>query len=299
MKKIILALIAILWMQGAAFAAGAPDPASNPVLSNIQKSGAKLYPLGNRNGLDGWFIVKNGQVQIAYATPDNKGVLVGALFGQDGENLTTLQVSTLMRDNKEVADLLAAAQKEQIAINEAGQSAAASATPAIAAKGPGGLPSEPLSPGVRLLNDLSTSATVMVAKDTNSPEILMVMDPHCPHCQDTWKALRDAVLAGKLHIRMVPIGAQGSDNERAAAMFLGAADPLTVWDQYVAGNHGLLGGAPPDEALAAVRANHAVIDNWHIDATPYLVYRAHDGTVKVVVGEPGKMAAVFADLGVK
>ena len=54
---------------------------------------------------------------------------------------------------------------------------------------------------------------------------------------------------------------------------------------------------PLKRALDAVRANHVVIDNWNIHDTPYLVYRAQDGKVKVVLGEPEKLTALMSDLG--
>ena len=298
MKRILLALALLLSLNAAAQAAApapaAPDLSANSVLAAIQRSGAKFFYLGNRYGMDGWFVFKDGQVQIVYSTPDNKGTMMGALFGEDGENITTAQVTKLVQDNKEVADLLAGAVKEQAAIAQTGSPAsAASAAPTPA----GGLPSVAVSPGERLMHDLSSASTVVVG-NASSPELLMVMDPHCLHCQATWKALRDAVFKGSLHIRMIPIGDAGSDNERAAAFFLGVSDPLNTWDKYVAGDKSQLVGTPSADALAAVRANHVVIESWSIQSTPYLVYRAKDGKVKVVEGEPDKVSAVLGDLGV-
>lgn len=294
MHRLLLTLALFFLLHTASFAASpapaTPDISGNPVLANIQKSGAKLFYLGNRLGMDGWFIVKDGQVQIIYATPDNKGAMIGALFGPDGENITTFQVENLVQNNKEVADLITSAQNEQANIAAVGAPKPAAAAPTT------GLPSAPLSPGERLMHDLSSASTVVVGTPS-SPELLMVMDPHCPHCQATWKALRDAVFKGGLHIRMIPIGDAGSDNERAAAFFLGVGDPLNVWDKYVAGDRSQLAGTPPAAALAAVRANHAVIDSWSIQQTPYIVYRAKDGKVKVVVGQPDKITTVLSDLG--
>ncbi len=79
---------------------------ANPVLANIGKLGARLYYLGNRTGLEGWLIVKDGQIQIAYALPNAKQALIGALFGPDGQNITADQIQTLMTMNKEVNALL-------------------------------------------------------------------------------------------------------------------------------------------------------------------------------------------------
>jgi hypothetical protein len=268
-----------------------PDPAANPVLLAIQKLGAKIYYLGTRSSMDGWFIVKDGQVQIAYASPDNKSLVIGALFGENSENVTSLQVATLIQNNKEIADLITNAQKEQAALIPSGNP---SATPA--ATGASSLPSTPLSPGERLMHDLGGASTVVIG-NASTPEILMVMDPFCPFCGATWKALRDTVTKGNVHLRLIPIGTINSDNERAAAVLLGVSDPLAAWDKAVSGDKTSLDGTPPETALKAVRANHAMIDSWNIKDTPYLVYRAKDGKVKIVQGKPDNTSAVLTDLG--
>ncbi len=292
MKRVLVAFAVLVLLQvGALAAPTTPDPSANPVLASIQKTGSKLYYLGKRMGMDGWFIVKDGQVQMVYATTDNKGALIGAIFGENGENITAEQVNALVQSNKEVADMINSAQKEQLAITQAGAPAAAATVASNA-----GVPSAALSPGERLIHDLSVDSTVVVG-NAAAPELLMVMDPHCPHCQATWKALREIVMRGSLHIRMIPIGTQGTDDERAAAVLLGVSDPLNVWDKYVLGDKTLLSGTPPAAAVAAVRANHVSIDNWHIKDTPYLVYRGKDGKVKVVIGEPSKVSVMLTDVG--
>jgi hypothetical protein len=275
MKYVIMCLAALLTVSaaGSAFAAGAavPDPMTNGALASIIKEGGKVFYLGNDHGLNGWFAVENGLVQILYQTPDNKGVVAGSMFGPDNDKITPTQVAKLLKDNKEVADMVEAAKKA----NEA---------PAAT------------SLGERLTHDLTSASTVVVGK-ASSPELLMVMDTINPHVQATWKALRDRVIKGDLHIRMIPVGDPGSDNERAAAIFLASADPLAVWDKYVVGDHGQLTGAPSEDALKHIRANHVVIDNWNVPLTPYLVYRGKDGKVKILQGEPENAPALLADMG--
>jgi len=273
-----------------------PDPTANPVLAGIVKTGAKLYYLGNRAGMDGWFIVKDGRVQIAYSTPDQKNVIVGALFGEDGQNITGIQVKNLFDNNKEISALLNNVAKEQEAITQTSPSAA---TPPVTN---GGLPAVTLSPGERLVQELAQAAGVVVG-NPSAPQIEMIMDPNCPFCQATWRALREAVLKNNLQIRMVPIANQDTDNERAAAILLHIADPLNAWDKYVgpekgAGDKTQLAGTPDANYVAAVRANHALIDRWNITITPYFVYRGKDGKVKVLQGEPDKITTVLTDLGV-
>jgi thiol:disulfide interchange protein DsbG len=260
-------------------------------LANIVKMGAKLYYMGNRSGLDGWFIVKNGQVQIAYVPAGGQSILIGAMFGADGENITAAQVKILVDTNQDISALLTNAAKEQAEITNT-PTPAANAAP----KANGSLPSVSLSPGERLIHDLSGAAGVTIG-NPSAPQILMVMDPNCPHCQATWKGLRDPVFKNTVQIRMIPIATPGTDNERAAGQLLHVTDPLNAWDKYVAGDKNQLAGTPDASLVAAVHANHELVDSWNIHATPYLVYRSKDGTVKVLQGEPDKVSALLVDLG--
>ena len=82
MKRLLIALSAFVLLHGVSWAAGSPsspvapavpaaasatpDPSANPVLANLQKMGAKFFYLGNHSGLDGWFIVKGGQVHCPH-----------------------------------------------------------------------------------------------------------------------------------------------------------------------------------------------------------------------------------------
>src|SRR5580704_4245207 len=113
-----------------------------------------------------------------------------------------------------------------------------------------------------------------------APKIYMIADPNCPHCHVAWKALRNAVFGGRLQIRLVPVDAVSPDSARPAAQFLRSADPLNAWDKYIAGDQSQLAGTPDMDAIASIRSNRLLLDSWHIDTTPYMVYRAKDGQVK-------------------
>jgi hypothetical protein len=261
---------------GSAFAAGAaaPDPTANGALAAIIKEGGKVFYLGNDHALNGWFAVENGVVQILYQTPDNKGVVAGSMFGPNNERVTPVQVAKLIKDNKEVADMIEAAKK---ATDAAAQT---SATPL----------------GERLMHDLQSATTIVIGK-ASSPEILMVMDTHCLHCQATWKMIRDRVFKGDVHLRLIPIGDANSDSERAAAVFVGIPDPINTWNKYIEGDHAVLDGTPSDSAVQNIRANHVLIDKWNVQMTPYLVYRGKDSKVKILQGEPENVSTLLADMG--
>jgi thiol:disulfide interchange protein DsbG len=290
----------LLLLSGAAHAApetpkkSDPNPGTNPVLASIISMGAKLYYIGSYAGLDGWFIVKDGQVQIAYALKDGKSIVVGALFGENGDNMTSKQVQELLDKNPELSATLNKSMAEKSAIG-----------PAMSTLVPNGVnvaAASTMSPGEKLLQDLEKSYGVNLGTNTAAPQIQMIMDPNCPHCQATWRRLRDLVKANKLQIRLVPIGAENSDNERAAGQLLKSTDPLNAWDKYVgdkpgAGDKSQLAGTAPDEQVAWVRANFALVAMWKIQITPYLVYRDKDGKVKIIQGEVENTAALLSDLG--
>jgi protein-disulfide isomerase len=290
-----LAFAGMLAFSAPAMAASPPDPAANPVLAQLIKEGARVYFMGGQSGLNGWFIAKDNQVQMAYSLPgNNKSIVMGVQFDAAGQNISAQQIKALYDNNPEVKNYFnnLNTQQGQASMQTGVQPTSFSGMP------PAASPSSmmaPSTPGERLLQALQDAAGVNVGAPA-APRLMMVADPNCPHCQAAWKALRDAVFGGKLQIRLVPIDAVDPDSARAAAQFLHAAIPLEAWDKYVGGDHSQLAGAPDDASLAAIRANHALIDSWHIQMTPYFVYRAKDGQVKILQGEPEKAVTILNDI---
>ncbi len=271
-----------------------------PVLANLVKGGAKLYYLGKRSDLHGWFIVKDGQVQIIYVTNDGKTAIMGAMFTGEGEMVTSPQVAALSDVNKEIADLVNGTAKQQEDVTRVGSTpggiaSVPSGTGSTEKPAPGSLPSVTLSPGERLLQDLQAAAGVSVGHNENA-QLMMVIDPNCSHCQATWRELREAVIANRVQVRLIPISNISADSTRIGAQLLQVPNPLEAWDKYVAGDKAALAGEPDSIRVQAINSNRLLIEKWNIQATPYLVYRAKDGRVKIVQGQPERMAAVLADL---
>lgn len=152
-----------------------------------------------------------------------------------------------------------------------------------------------LSPGERLMQDMLAANAASVGNG-DAPLLNMVVDPNCPHCKATWKTVRDAVFAGKVQIRLIPIGNISPDSTRAAAVLLAVTDPLTAWDKWAAGDKTALSENVQPAKVAQVNENRVLVDKWNITATPYLVYRGQNGKVKVVQGEPENMKDILADL---
>lgn len=277
-----------------------PDISAIPFIQNLKKNGGILHYMGTRSSLHGFLLVKQGQIQMLYVTPDKKSVFIGALFADDGNVVTTDQVKDLGARNKDVAAILDGSAQQSIDLIRAGveEGGVAELPYNEASVMPTNkrLPLLRTSPGERLVMDLKASSGVLLG-NTKAPELLMVVSPNCYHCKKTWDGLRQAVKSGKLQVRLIPIARNPKGDEiRIAAQLLRSKDPLSAWEAYVAGNKSALKGEPDKEAYRAIVANRVMTDRWNIMGTPYLVYRGQDKAIKIVQGRPERMAAVLADL---
>jgi protein-disulfide isomerase len=266
-----------------------PDPNANPMLSQYIKDGIKLYYIGSRSGMDGWFLLKDGKIQVVYTTADKQSILIGAMYGVDGTSVTEDAVKDLSAEHPEIAQAvnMALAQTAQASLQPVQQS------PMNGANAVGDF-AKPLSAGERLVQELRVAAAVDLG-DSKAPMIFMIMDPSCPHCKATWKMLRDSVFKNAVQLHLIPIG-RNDDAERAAARLLTVPDALHAWDKYVEGDKTQLAGDADPFSLGSIKANRNIIDRWKITETPYLVYRGKDHTVKIVSGEPKKIQTLLDDV---
>jgi protein-disulfide isomerase len=274
-------------------AANMEDIKRLPIIQNILQGGAEIYYLGERSGLQGFVIYKSGGMQVFYLPPDQQTLLFGAMFSIDSANVTAQQITLASNQNPQLKGIVTAATEQQREFEKSAGLAGADSPHAVDKNGLP--PVASLSPGERLYRDFQTSAGVMLGQP-DKPLLLMLVDPLCLHCKATWGALKDHVAAGDLRVRLLPIGPEGSERERMAARLLRVPDPLKTWNKFEEGDQSVLAGDAPINDLAAVRTTMAMVMNWKITATPYLVYRGKDGKIKVVQGEPEKIAAVLADI---
>lgn len=276
-----------------------PDINAIPILASVVKMGGKLYYLGERSGLNGWLIVMGGRVQMIYATADGKSTLIGALFTGDGDVVTAAQVRALMDSNKEVSNLLSGAAKQESDLAQVGGSSdGAVSLPsagAPVASGKGAVAPVALSPGERLVQDLQTMAGVTLG-GTKAPQLFIVVDPANPQVQTVWKELRESVQKSEIQLRLIPIAGAGTPEERALSLLLQSPTPGELWDKYIGGDKTALSGAADDIFVRAIRNNQRALERWKVKTTPYIVYRAKDGTIKVVQGRPERMATILTDL---
>ena len=266
-----------------------------PIIQNFLRNGAEIYYIGPYPPLHGFLMYKEGRVQIVYLLPGSQAVIFGGIYGADGSDITANQITEATQQNAQLKGLISAAVEQQKELERGGIYNNA-VDPVLEAKKnalPGG--SASLAPGDRILNDFITAAGVVVG-EAGKPLILMLVDPQCQHCKETWGELKDSVAKGVVRVKLVPIGAEGSESEKQAAKLLRAKEPLDMWNKFVAGDKGVLAGEPAAAELAAVKGNMLMALNWKISATPYIVYRGVDGKVKVVQGKPEKIANVLSDV---
>lgn len=267
-----------------------------PLIQNLLLGGAELYYVGERSSMHGFLLYKDGQMQMTYLTPDRSALIFGGMYGVDGADISSQQVNNASAENAQLKALLAASTEQQKDLERA--TGMASARDPISESKRTTLPAGggvSLTPGERLMNDFLSAAGVVVGQE-GKPLVLMLVDPQCQFCKATWGELYEPIKKGVLRVKLIPIGAEGSENEKQAAKFLRVSDPLNNWNKFVGGDKSVLAGDPPAADLTAVRSNMGMVATWKIQATPYIVYRGSDSKVKVVQGKPEKVVNILADL---
>jgi thiol:disulfide interchange protein DsbG len=266
-----------------------PDTTNILFMQNLRKIGATIYYLGDTMGLNGWFVVKDGQVQILYTTPDQKALLVGALLSAEGANVSQQQVMVLANNNPEIAKIIkgSAAATGQPPVTNVKPDSVAKVAPTY----------EPsVSPSEKFFQALNKAANLTFGRDT-APQIMMIMDVNCPHCHRAWNVMQPLVDAGKLRVTMVPIAALGPQSQVEAANWLAKKDPYDAWKKHIAGDDKILKtGTQEPEKEAAIFDNTKLIKNWGVDQTPYILYHGKNGKVRLVMGEPKSMDDIMGDI---
>ncbi|NDE89703.1 MAG: hypothetical protein EB059_00970 [Alphaproteobacteria bacterium] len=275
-----------------------PDTSNILFLQNMRKIGATIYYLGESLGLHGWFLVKDGQVQILYTTPDQKAIMIGALLSAEGANVSQQQVMVLANNNPEIANILknsaAVTGQPPVKVPEA-KAPEIKAPVAQAAPQPSPQASQQIPPSEKFFDALLKSASVTFGKDS-APQLLMIMDVNCSHCHKAWKEMQPLVDAGKLRVTMIPIGAIGPQSETEGASWLLHKDPYDAWKKHVAGDASIFKTGATSEKEAAVRANTDLIRKWGVDQTPYILYHGKNGKVRLIVGEPKSVDDIIKDI---
>ncbi len=281
-----------------------PDTSNIMFIQNMRKIGATIYYLGEELGLHGWFVVKDGQVQILYTTPDQRAVMIGALLSAEGANISQQQVMVLANNNPEIQKILknsaavtGQAPKPQVQQQPQQQpQVVPRAEPPVQTQAQPAASDEVVPPSQKFFEALAKSANVTFGKDS-APQLIMIMDVNCPHCHKTWTQMQPMVDAGTLRVTMVPIAALGPQSAVEAANWLLMKDPYDAWKKHVAGDEKIFKvETPPAEKVSSIRANTELVQKWGVDQTPYILYHGKNGRVRLIIGEPKSIDDIMSDI---
>lgn len=275
-----------------------PDIDKVEALRRLVSNGANLHYMGERSKIHGWFLVKDGGIQMVYLSPDMKTIIIGALISERGHNITNAQVKRLITENPSIKDEISSGKHAKanrgvgrnggiasVLSGKTGQKAVVEKKPVV-----------PTSPGERLMQDLKAAASVSMGKHKTA-KLYMIAAPSCPVCKATWKELRSSIKGGDVEVRMIPVyNNVGGVELNQAAQLLAASNPLTAWDKFVDGDKSALAGEASKLTIRAVKSNLKLVTKWNVQGYPYLAYRGKDGRIKIVQGKPERMAAVLSDL---
>ncbi len=254
-----------------------PEP-----LQNLVKEGAQMRYLGFKNGLDGWIAIKGGQEQYFYVTPDGQGFVMGLLFDKNGKIVTLRQVKELQEQGGgAVLDLFASDKFTPEQQSEPNQ-------PGNAVK------KEFKTPSEQLFDDVENSNWVSLG-DPAAPYIYTFVDPQCPHCHAFINDVRrDYIENGILQVRMIPVGFR-EETMAQAAFLLAVPNPQRRWYSHLDGDDAAL-PVTADINQQGVQRNLAIMQSWKVNVTPFTVYRAGGGEVKIVQGRAQDIEQMISDL---
>ncbi|MFP4385682.1 MAG: thioredoxin fold domain-containing protein [Alphaproteobacteria bacterium] len=276
-------IVVLSFLGGAAYAQSSdtllprmPDP-----LQNLANEGAQIRFIGKDHGVDGWIAIKGGQEQYFYVLP-NGSFLTGILFDPKGKMVTVDQVRRLREDNGELLDTLTADPMP-------------SAPESVADAGKADR-YEFKTPSEQLYFDIENSNWLPVGQ-AGTPLLYSFIDPQCGHCHKMMEDLRPHIEAGKVQVRMLPVGFR-NETQAQAAYLLAAPSPVSLFWRHLDGDESAI-PASPDISKQGVQRNLAIMQSWKLDATPLIVYRGIDDQVKIIRGVPKDLQALINDLGTR
>ncbi len=249
-----------------------PDP-----INNLANDGAQIRFLGKDAGVDGWIAIKNGQEQYFYVLP-NGNFLSGLLFDAKGKAITIGQIRRLREQSGEILDKLT--DNQQSHVQDAPK------TDKYSFK----------TPSEQLYYDIENSNWIPVGL-AGTPLLYSFIDPQCPHCHNMMNALKSRIDAGKVQVRIIPVGFR-DETQAQAAYLLAAPAPADLYWRYLSGDKNAL-PASSEISTQGVQRNLAVMQSWKLSVTPLIIYRSKDGKVKIIRGMPKNLDSLIADLGVR
>jgi len=250
-----------------------PEP-----IQNLANEGAQIRYLGRDLGVDGWIAIKNGREQYFYVLPNGQAFLSGILFDNKGKAITHEQVRRLQAQGDETINSLAANNAYEAAQAEEKKEKY-----------------EFKTPSEQLYWDVENSNWIPVGL-AGTPLLYAFVDPQCPHCHRMMGALREQIEAGKVQVRLIPVGLK-QETKAQAAFLLASPDPATTWWRHLDDVKKL--PAKQEIGTQGVERNLMVMTTWKLNATPLVIYRGKDQKVKIIQGNPKDIEDLINDLGAR
>ena len=164
-----------------------------------------------------------------------------------------------------------------------------------------------------VFGQLSKSLWIADGRDGAPRKVYVFTDPNCPYCNKFWSEARPWVDAGKVQLRHVMVGILTPTSAAKAAALLSEKSPAAALDAYERGHaagtaKALAGGRPrplddqglkpsaniPAALQAQPDANAKLMAAYGLEATPAVVWRDKNGSVRMRQGVPeGELATIF------
>ena len=278
---------------GAQAAPGASSSHDMPVIAALRVNGAEVTDLGERGGLSGHFVeLAEGDAYSLYVTPDGHAV-AGLLYGPDGTLLTGRQIVDARGERGTAGERPAtqpawhAARDNEVSAAGGRHGVEASAGGAVDfahahADSPSVNTIEAPNQGVPLYQSdalfrRSASAFGFTLGRTG-PLVVAFADPGCRWSRSAVARLAQSALAGRLRLRVVPVGVLGAASAREAAAIASGGDAALAWFEGA-------GTQAEPEGGRRIERNNALFDRWGAGAVPLIAWRAIDGRIAHSLGD--------------
>lgn len=302
-KYICLALTLTLYggILSSPVFAETPQPDVPLPIQNLVDSGAQLRYLGQDYGLNGWLVLKNGQEQYFYSTQDGQAVMMGILFNNKGDTVTLKQINALRKKEGPAIDKLAGFEATPLAEDKKTPAEPAQSTVPTSVSqdftNPEALLKSAVKPKSEQLFDGVENANWIALGAKTAPVIYTFIDPECPHCHDLIQNIRKSgyLEQGLLQLRLIPVGVLTENSLTEAAYLLASAAPQKDLYRHLDGEKNVL---LVDKSVntQGVQRNIKLMQDWKLDVTPFSVYRARDGKVKILQGVPDDLKKIITEL---
>ena len=251
--------------------ASAAHPEDVPAtIAALRARGARTRALGERGGLAGYLVeLADGGAYALYLTPDGHAV-AGLLYAPDGTLLTGGQLAA----GRGAAGPGGALDAEGRAARP-GTDATVRTAHAVEGAGAG--------PDAEARFERAASAFGFTLGHTG-PLAVLFADPGCRWSRSAAARLGQQALAGRLRLRVVPVGLLGAASARTAAGIASSPDPAAAW---------FGGDVPPPQPEGGTRIahNNALYEAWGETGVPLIVRRDARGRVAHRVGDVDDVAA--------